>query len=43
MATKITNSQGVVPINGNRGKVECDYKFDLISRGTKRYLSCAPT
>jgi len=34
MATKITNGQGVLPIPGNGIKVECDYKFDLISRST---------
>ena len=35
MASKITNDQGVAPIAANTVKVECDYKFDLISRGTK--------
>ena len=35
METKITNGQGVVPITGNGVKVECDYKFDLVSRSTK--------
>jgi len=34
MAAKITNGQGVLPITGNIIKVECDYKFDLISRST---------
>lgn len=34
MVTKITNGQGVLPINGNGLKVECDYAFDLISRTT---------
>lgn len=33
--SKITNGQGVVPIAGNGVKVECDYKFDLVSRSTK--------
>ncbi len=34
MATKITNGQGVLPIPGDGVKVECDYKFDLVSRST---------
>lgn len=35
MASKITNGQGVEPITANAVKVECDYKFDLVSRSTK--------
>lgn len=35
MAFKITNGQGVTPIPANTVKVECDYKFDLVSRSTK--------
>jgi Tol biopolymer transport system component len=35
MDTKITNGQGVVPITGPAVKVECDYRFDLVTRSTK--------
>lgn len=35
MACKITNGQGVASITGNAVNVECDYKFDLVSRSAK--------
>jgi len=35
MVTRLTNGKGVIPISGNAVMVECDYKFDLISRSTK--------
>lgn len=35
MVTRLTNGKGVMPITGNAVMVECDYKFDLISRSTK--------
>jgi len=35
MVYRITNGNGVMPQNGNPVKVECDYKYDLVSRSTK--------
>ncbi len=35
MVSKITNSQGIIPMSGNPVVIECDYKYDLISRSTK--------
>ncbi len=34
MVCRITSGQGVMPQNGNV-KIECDYKYDLVSRSTK--------
>jgi len=35
MVCRITNGKGIMPQNGNLAKVECDYKYDLVSRSTK--------
>lgn len=35
MATKMTNENGVLSATGKTLVVECDYKFDLVSRSTK--------
>lgn len=35
MVSKITNGNGVLPQTGNGVKIECDYKYDLVSRSTK--------
>jgi Tol biopolymer transport system component len=35
MVSKITNGQGTIPISENPVIVECDYKYDLISRSSK--------
>ena len=34
MVCRITNGNGVMPQNGNPVKVECDFKYDLVSRST---------
>ena len=34
MVSKISNGNGVMPQPGNGVKVECDYKYDLVSRST---------
>lgn len=38
MLTKITNGQGVLPLNDQGVKVECDYAFDLVSRTTNNTI-----
>ena len=48
MVCRITNGNGVMPQNGNPVKVECDFKYDLVSRSTNNanfstfYESSAP-
>lgn len=35
LVSRVTNGQGITPLPGNGIKVECDYKYDLVTRSTK--------